>query len=151
MTKHTEVWVFLKSRVSPALLGAVISVAAMLNVGCGKSDWSYVEGVVTVNGQPVGPGFVGFKPADPKAPGGGIGEFDGDGHYIVHSSGHKEGIPPGEYLVYVKGGALGDTGASETTSAAPGVIPGRYALTTTSGLKVTVKPGKQTHNIPLEP
>ncbi len=59
----------------------------------------------------------------------------------------QDGVPPGEYLVTVKWNKLVKNG--EDASPGPNILPQRYLLPTTSGLKVKVEPG-QTELPPLK-
>lgn len=59
----------------------------------------------------------------------------------------QDGVPPGEYLVTVQWNKLVKNG--EDASPGPNILPQRYLLPTTSGLKVKVDPG-QTELPPLK-
>ena len=69
-----------------------------MSAGCSEKE-SYVEGVVTLDGMPIGPGLTTFHPVG----GGGVlsyAQFDTSGKYSV-KSGSTTGLDAGEYLVTV--------------------------------------------------
>jgi hypothetical protein len=85
-------------------LAPAVALAAAL--GCtrasddGRPDFSKlvpVDGVVTLNGQPLAGAVVTFLP--PRW-GPGVGETDRDGKYTLKNAGHK-GTPPGDYKVAI--------------------------------------------------
>ena len=116
-------------------------------LGCGGKDWGYLEGAVTLNGSPVGPGSITFEPVD-QSRAGAMASFGEDGQYKVISAGRKEGALPGEYRVLIHGGdSFGEEGAGP---APPSKIPARYGKSNTSDLKVTIEPGKKTFNFDLK-
>lgn len=131
----------------PAL---IICSSFVLLAGCGgEKDWGFVEGTVKVNGEVFGPGLISFKPNDSQARGGGIGEINADGHFMVRSSGRKEGIAAGEYLIAISEKMIeGDEESAEGKS--QNKIPAKYRRTSTSGLTRTVKPESQTFDFDLE-
>jgi hypothetical protein len=116
--------------------------------GCGGEDRGYLDGVVKLNGTPVGPGTISLEPVDGMHAGA-IGTFGEDGQYSIVSAGRKEGAPPGEYRVLIQGGAeLG----METAGPRPASnIPARYADPSNSDLKITLKPGRQSFDFELKP
>jgi hypothetical protein len=93
---------------------------------------------------------VHFQPASEGPAGGALGEFDVDGKFVARSSGRKEGLLPGDYILTVTEGGLAavEDGAPQ---AKPKQIPSRYADVKKSDLTYTVKSGRQTHNIDLKP
>jgi hypothetical protein len=114
--------------------------------GCGgKQDVGYVSGKVTLNGQPLSKGSVVFhNPAKGivvSAP------LQPDGSYTAKTY-QLAGLPPGEYQVSISptGVGSGETPLAEPPkpSASSGTtnIPAKYLQPKTSGLKVTVQPGK---------
>jgi hypothetical protein len=127
-----------------------MSVAATLMFlsGCGPSDWGNLSGTVLLNGQPVGPGTISLEPIDGDRAGA-FAEFGDDGKYQVTSSGRKEGARIGEYQVVIRGG---EGSGEEIVGPRPkNKIPARYSNPKTSDLKVTIAPGKQTHDFDLKP
>jgi hypothetical protein len=87
------------------------------------ADTGTVEGKVTDNGKPLAKGNVTLVDKDGKKFTGAIAP---DGTYSVDK------VPPGEYKVGIDGG------------------PAKFADPEKSGLTLTVKKGKQTHDIPLQ-
>lgn len=122
----------------------------VLLTGCGgEKDWGFVEGTVKVNGEVFGPGLISFKPKDSQARGGGIGEIDAEGHFLVRSSGKKEGLAAGEYLIAISEKMI--EGNEESVEEKPrNKIPAKYRRTSTSGLTRMVKPESQTFIFDLE-
>lgn len=133
-------------------------------VGCGESSGpkvEYVEGIVTLDGQPVEGATVGFSPVSQSGVAA-IGTTDAQGVYRLTAmpvGAVDKGAVAGDYTVtlekmappvnapiiseedpnYGKESAKG----SDPPQAAPvtHLIPPKYNSATTSGLKVTVKPG----------
>lgn len=119
--------------------------------GCGRSDWGYVTGLVTVDGKPVGPGTLVFEPTDSENRNGtsSLGYFDETGRYQLLSVGQVQGAVAGEYRVLVMVGApgsLSDENAKLTD--VPTKIPARYA-DYGAGLTANIKPGDQAIDFPL--
>ncbi len=127
-------------------LWAVLPGGLFLASGCGGGqDVGYVSGKVTLGGQPLGQGSVvfhnpskGIVVAAPLGP---------DGSYTVKTH-QGAGLPPGEYQVSISpaGVGSGETPLVEKPTPGPGsggpAIPAKYLQPTSSGLKVTIKPGK---------
>jgi hypothetical protein len=116
-------------------------------IGCSENDWGTLEGVVQLNGAPVGPGTVMLAPVEGTGPGA-MGMFGEDGLYSVMSSGRKEGAPPGEYRVTIRGGDSLGEGANPQPKTS---IPPRYAQADLSNLTVRIEPGANTKDFQLEP
>lgn len=126
-------------------LGIAVAMALVLSAGCGRSDWGFVSGQVTVDGKPVGPGTLVFEPSDkdrnnhPSS----LGYFDESGRYELLSAGNEKGAPAGEYRVLIMEGgpaSLADEGAAANVSNTQ--IPPRYG-DYAAGLTASVKPGRQ--------
>jgi hypothetical protein len=119
-------------------------------VGCG-SNLAEVNGVVTVDGQPLQGGngvraTVIFQPAT------GVGRVavglvDSSGQYHL-SSGSEAGVVPGEYVVTCSATQL-VRGSDGSVSGGRRVTDPKYADTKTSGLQFTVEPGSNEFNISL--
>jgi hypothetical protein len=136
-------------------LRAAICLSATFGAFCGCSDdkWGYVTGTVTLKGQPVGPGSMMFEPENPASvtTPSAIAHFREDGKYSLKSAGNREGAPVGTYLVMIHGRseeAFGDEVIDPNEKSA---IPKKYLNHRLSGLKATVKPGKQTIDFDLAP
>ena len=134
-------------RFNKATLTIYAASLAFLMTGCAEGDWGTLNGVVQVNGAPVGPGTIMLTPSQGDGPGA-MGTFGEDGVYAVLSSGRKEGAPAGEYQVTIRGGeGLGEEAAPRPKT----IIPPRYAQADLSGLTVTIEPGENAKDFQLEP
>jgi hypothetical protein len=136
-----------KIKTRQSFAAALVALGATL-AGCGGEGRGYLDGVVKLNGQPVGPGTISLEPVEGKHAGA-MASFGEDGRYSIVSAGRKEGAPPGEYRVLIHGGAdFGtETGAPQPASK----IPARYSQPSTSDLKITLQPGRQSHDFDLKP
>lgn len=124
--------------------GACVVVAVCLTLsGCGNG-LAQVSGQVTLDGQPVHGGkgdtrvTVQLQPADGVGANA-VGLADENGNYKI-ATGSQAGIRPGDYYVSCSVSTLGVAGP---------VADPKFANTKTSGLKLTVQPGKNEFNIPL--
>ena len=123
-----------------------IALFGCLIVGCNDQQWGQLEGVVTVDGAPVGPGSISLAPVD-ASQAGAMGSFGEDGRYAIVSAGRKEGARAGEYRVTIHGGEFGTESGQPP---APSKIPRRYGDPSTSDLNVTIEPGRQTFDFDLK-
>lgn len=159
------------TRLSKALLILGILSWAVLP-GCAEKKKTLatelVEGVVTLDGQPVAGATVTFTPVQDGAGAPATGTSDSAGKYTLTAVGNKAagaqagaGTLPGEYYVGVLKDEMpqepgsGDEGyklpSSDTPPTSPTithVVPQQYNNPQTSGIKVTVKSGK--NDIPIE-
>ena len=135
-------------------VGLILGVLGCLT-GCGSSDWGRVEGVVTLEGQPVGPGTLVFEPVgtDGKAGPSSMGHLNAQGEYRLMSAGKKkgkEGAPVGDYRVTIMGGDSSSLAEEMTTQdEAQSLIPARYQ-SPEAGLTAKIKAGKQTIDFDLK-
>ncbi|MBN1394368.1 MAG: hypothetical protein JW959_05050 [Pirellulales bacterium] len=129
---------------------AVMAGTACMN-GCsaGPEPTFPVEGVISIDGKPLGGGTVLFEM---KSPGGGDrytarGTIASDGRYRLSTFADGDGAPAGQYRVAVlpQQAKLVEYSAA----AAPPPIPLSYGSVETSGLEYVVKPGPNTINIEL--
>lgn len=146
---------------------------AVVLAGCTQGSsikTEYVEGVVTLDGKPVAGATVMFVPVTEGQGMSATGYTDENGVYTltaVATGGQKAetggGTLPGEYYVSVVK-AQAETPMTQEEAEEKGVeyeapsvdkgpevkflVPEKYKLAQTSGLKVTVKEGE--NNIPLE-
>ena len=128
-------------------------------VGCGPRVVRYpVEGVVTLDGEPVKGASITFMPRGKGRPG--IGETDADGRFALREAGMHDGVPPGDYDVLVM---LALWSKAKTTKIPTGppdengkptdlvevvevppyvtkwIVPERYSQRESSGLSASVK------------
>jgi hypothetical protein len=130
-------------------VAAVALVALLFASGCGGAYDSSVAGVVKLDGKTLPRGLVGFHPvsAGPSA----YAVIDESGGYAVRT-GRESGLPPGEYCVTVSANELPATERTETGNPPPpgkSITPAWYRTKQASGLKFTVKPGKNEINLEL--
>lgn len=123
------------------LLGALV-----ILVGCGGNP-ATVSGVVTLDGQPLERGTVGFTPESGgmKA----VGAILSDGSYELKTN-RELGLQPGAYRATVV--AL-EPGESDPQGGPPrpgkSLVPERYGSTTTSDLRFSVEKGSNQINLEL--
>jgi hypothetical protein len=114
--------------------------AALTIVGCGGRYDSTVTGVVSVDGKPLNVGLVTFDPLDSGSSA--YGNISTDGTYTLYT-GREQGLTSGEYGVsvtaYEPSAAPGPKGGPPPMGKA--LVAERYRSPSTSGLKLTVKPG----------
>jgi len=147
---------------------ALTAVGLVLIAGCGDDTElgkRYpVSGTVTYHDRPVEKGQIQFLPADPQKqrPANGFIE---NGHYTLTTLTPGDGALPGDYKVTIKAMQIDDSKVNETvakyggggrqediakaTAAAKLLVPPKYQLPETSGLKVTVKEGSNPFDFPL--
>jgi len=118
----------------------LVGIVCLAIVGCGPSDWGYVEGVVKLNGEPVGPGTLIFTPNDSGNTTSAIAHFGEDGRYTVMRPGEKPGAPIGEYRIRVEAGGEGTFGEENAGSPTQPVIPRQY-LGYGANLTANIQPG----------
>jgi hypothetical protein len=127
-----------------------IAVVALLFLsGCGGAYDSTVTGVVKIDGKNLPRGLVGFHPVSPGPSAYAV--IDENGTYAVRT-GRESGLPPGEYLVTVASNELPATERSAQGGPPPpgkSITPAWYRTKQASGLKFTVKPGKNEINLEL--
>jgi hypothetical protein len=117
--------------------------------GCGNKLEAEVSGVVTLNGQPIGPGTVNFAPmsggSNPA-----VGTIMPDGSYSLKTS-RTVGLAAGTYRVAVSVFENQASTAPGQRSNAPPKLrtPEKYNSVETSGLQFEVEPGDNTIDIEL--
>lgn len=129
-------------------LSAMLCLSALVlcALGCGGKP-ARVHGVVTLDGQPVTRGTVGFSPV-----GGGqkaVGVIDGNGNYDLRTN-RESGLEVGEYAVTVSSRERGEVDENGGPPM-PGkfLVPRRYSFSNTSGLRFEVQKGSNTINLEL--
>jgi len=117
-------------------------------VGCGKN--ARLSGKVTfTDGEPAPNGLVIFRTDSYQS----RGEIKSDGTYFMTSEGSSDGIPPGEYKVYVQGISVMPTErpADPTQMVLPILLcDPKYTDPETSGLTCKVPAPKNKFDIVLE-
>jgi hypothetical protein len=114
--------------------------------GCGGKP-ANVSGSVTLDGQPVVRGTVGFKPTSGGMMAAGI--IQEDGSYVLKTN-RDVGLDTGEYLVTVASRELGKENPNGgPPMPGPYITPRHYAIAKTSGLKFEVAAGSNEINLEL--
>ena len=108
--------------------------------GCNGIYDASVEGLVTLDGDPVPAGVISFVPASGGPPG--YARSDESGKYEVFT-GSEVGIPSGEYAVTVVAREKPEETHTELGSPNPGkqITPPWYKSTQSSPLSFSVEPG----------
>ena len=139
---------------------ALLLVAA-LAVGCSKKDPNApellgVDGVVTLDGQPLEDAVICFRPIGTTRGTEAFGRTDANGHYALESRHLGEGTPVGEYRVMISklvmpdGSPLPDSKDFDPmTTRTREILPGRYSNREHSELRATVPEGGDTINFDL--
>src|SRR5687768_10676266 len=131
-------------RVSSAY-GCLLTI--LLFAGCSGKNAASVSGSVTLDGQPLTTGNVGFYPDGGEgAPAN--GQIDSSGNYSL-STGTDVGLSPGKYIAVVVATKEPPQLYDKTGAEIPPIpiTPAKYSDTNTSDLKVEVKAGS--NDIPL--
>jgi hypothetical protein len=118
-------------------------------VGCGNRMESQVSGIVTLDGETIGPGVVNFSPIDGKS-NPAIGTILPDGSYSLKTN-RTDGLLAGRYRVAVTVFQQSPESQAGERSMAPTKLltPERYNSADTSALEFEVKPGNNTIDIAL--
>jgi hypothetical protein len=123
-----------------------LAFSCLLPLGCGSNDGlARVQGVVTMNGQPLGDATVEFRPmASEAAPS--SGQTDADGYYELNYTFDTPGAVPGEHVVSIRtaGTYFDDQGIERERTE---IVPAEYNAR--SKLRRTVEPGKNTIDFDL--
>ena len=155
-------------RIAIALgLSAMVVVMGCADDGTGLGRRYKVTGKVTYNGAPVPHGTVNFIPTKPPSPEGraATGQIK-DGFYSLSTTGNDDGALPGEYNVAIvamdvdmasaasspaEGGRIheGDDKYQNAIKNAKKLIPDKYGVSETSGLKAIVESSAKTIDFPL--
>jgi hypothetical protein len=118
-------------------------------VGCGSDLGADVEGVVKLDGKPIGPGVIVFAPIDGQD-NPATGAIQLDGSYFMKTM-RDEGLRPGEYKVAVQIHEIPTDLAYGEKDMRPIKfrIPEKFTTVEKSGLEFEVKPGSNTIDIEL--
>ena len=130
-------------------LFAAVAIGLATLAGCGGAYDATAHGIVTLDGKAVPRGMVSFHlvSGGPAA----YATIGDDGRYVIRT-GREEGLPAGEYQVSVTANEAPAKAQSDKGGPpAPGkaITPEWYRMKETSGLKFTVKPGKNEINLEL--
>jgi len=135
---------------------SVALLATLVLLGCGGPQGlptHYVEGMVTLDGQPLSGALVTFTPATPgEDTRSAVGYSDESGKYTLTSEGGapQRGALEGDYVVTIMKQHVESTAPQSSSDSDPGdssaarrtmVTPQVYASATTSPLKATVRRG----------
>lgn len=150
-------------------IATLFSVAVLFTLaGCGNDGLgkrSPVSGTVTYKGQPLAKGTINFYAAAGGEEGATRGAFGviENGKYTLSTQGENDGAFPGDYLISImardvdmteaqantNGGSARQDDVSKAYANAKKLIPEKYEVPETSGLKKTVKSGSNTIDIEL--
>ena len=130
-----------------AEMTAMMLMVLML-AGCNGVYDASVEGIVTLDGNPVPAGVISFVPAGGGPPG--YARSDESGRYEVYT-GSEIGIPSGEYSVTVVAREKPEQTHTELGSPNPGkqVTPQWYKSSKSSPLSFAVEPGSNDIDLQL--
>jgi hypothetical protein len=129
----------------PFAILLTISVAGLIaSTGCGNSEFSTAQGIVTLDGTPLGDAMVIFiAPGKPLA----TARTNEDGEFQMET-GSVEGVKPGEYIVTVTAYQKSKTNGKPMPKLA---TPERYSKAESSELKVTIGTGNNDDiSLPLQ-
>jgi hypothetical protein len=164
-------------RLKQCLMFLALAACVMGTIGCGDSsvlETEYVEGLVTLDGEPVAGATVTFVPVTEGQGASAVGKTDEQGVYRLTATVTGEatakaegGTLPGEYYVGVRKNEVDDAasvqvgdggveyidydevgGGRLTEPSITYIVPQKYNHPRKSGITVTVQQGE--NNIPLE-
>jgi len=143
----------------------------MVVLGCGGDDSGLgrrykVSGKVTYKGEPVPKGTVNFLPTKPPPPEGraATGEIK-DGYYSLSTTGNNDGALSGDYNVAIVAvdvdlssqlaktqgkPRVGSKDYQDAVKSSKNLVPTKYGLGETSGLKATVDTSAKTIDFDLK-
>jgi len=120
--------------------------ALVLAIGCSQGDMpdiGYVEGTVTLDGNPVANALVTFQPEHARPS---YGRTDDSGHYELSYTDDAKGATIGAHTVSISTASGGDP--DQDIPASKETIPAKYNANTE--LKADVKAGDNEIDFPLE-
>lgn len=134
-------------RLNKSALGYSSYLALCCLLGCGSEFGATVDGVVTLDGNPISPGLITFAPEEPGiAPA--VSDLDPKGRFELTTN-KKPGVKPGKYRVAIQAFRPPDVPEGQRTmKPSERLVPDKYFDINTSGLEFTVEPGNNT--IPVE-
>lgn len=126
----------------------LVAVVLIATVGCGSAYDASVEGIVTLDGNPVPAGSIAFVPAQggPAA----YARSDQSGNYVVFT-GREAGLPPGKYGVTVVARETPTEKYNKLGGPNPGkqLTPPWYKSSRHTPLNFEVQPGSNDINLEL--
>lgn len=128
---------------------ALVSCGSLALIGCGGVYDASVQGIVTLDNNPIPRGTVSFSPVSdgPAA----FGQIAADGSYTLNT-GREAGLPLGQYRVSVVANeppAVERTASGGPPPPGPPITPAWYRSPTSSGLEVKVDSGSNDINLEL--
>jgi hypothetical protein len=127
----------------------VLCLGVALLGGCGRGGaQSEVAGTVTLDGKPIGPGWIEFTSPEKKMSA--SGTINADGSYSLVGN-PKTGLAAGKYQVALEVREA-PANANPSDRPPPGklLIPEKYGLGTTSGLEFEIAAGANKIDVPLK-
>jgi hypothetical protein len=108
-------------------------------LGGNVPDIGYVEGVVTLDGQPLPNAVVTFQPQNARPS---YGRTDQSGRYVLVYTKGNEGATLGKHRVAISTQSDGDPDADPPIPSSPEKVPARYSQMSQTELTADVKPGR---------
>ncbi len=144
----------------------LVPLALFALIGCGEDGLGKryaVSGTVTYKGQPVTKGTISFYSTTGGAESRGAFGTIENGKYTLSSQGENDGAFPGDYVVAigskdvdltnaeknVKGGSFRQDDVMKANKKAKSLIPLKYEIAETSGLKAKIEAKSNTFNFDL--
>ncbi len=122
-------------------VGGILMLVSLVCLGCGRGDLpdlGYVEGIVTLDGQPLPNATLTFQPESAGRPS--YGRTDEKGWYELIFTAGNEGATLGKHTIAITTLADGDPDADPPIPSSPEKLPSQYNSRTE--LTREVQPGK---------
>lgn len=129
-------------------VGGILMLVSLVCLGCGRGDLpdlGYVEGIVTLDGQPLPNAVLIFQPESAGRPS--YGRTDEKGWYELIFTAGNEGATLGKHMVAITTLTDGDPDADPPIPSSPEKLPGQYNSRTE--LTREVQPGKNPFDFKL--
>ncbi len=129
-------------------VAGILMLVLLVCAGCGGSDLpdlGYVEGTVTLDGNPLPNAIVTFQPERARPS---YGRTDENGWYELAYTDEAKGATLGTHQVTISTKSDGDPDADPPVPSSPEKVPARYNMK--SELTAEVKAGDNECNFPLE-
>lgn len=133
-----------------ASLAMMAAMALCLVMGCSQNsgpELGYVEGNVTLDGNPLDGAEVQFEPEDARPS---VAFTDENGHYVLKFTGSRDGATLGTHTVRILSarGSSGGEGDGPLVKARPELLPAKYHVKST--LTADVQSGNNTIDFDLQ-